>query len=205
MICDFGVGLSLSSPTRVISRFSHVLVASWANDPFDGIVQPYALRAPEIYLRIPWGSAIDIWSMGCLSFELVSNRWLFIPSASERWSRDDDHLAQMIEVVGGAPMPSDVLARGAHTSKYFDQSGMLCQFLLLIVHGHLIYIGNLLRISKLNPSSLQKMVTLKSHMQPEDDPESFVDLISRMLRLRPEDREPAAKLVEHPWLQASVQ
>jgi hypothetical protein len=65
-------------------------------------------------------------------------------------------------------------------------------------------VGNLLRISTLHPTSLQQMLAIKSNMKPGDDPESFVDLLSRMLRFRPEDREPAGKLAEHPWLQGSV-
>jgi len=30
------------------------------------IVQPSALRAPEVILGLEWGSAIDIWSLGCM-------------------------------------------------------------------------------------------------------------------------------------------
>ena len=31
-----------------------------------GVVQPYALRAPEVILGLEWGPTIDIWSLGCL-------------------------------------------------------------------------------------------------------------------------------------------
>ena len=30
------------------------------------IVQPYALRAPEVILGLGWDPAIDIWSLGCM-------------------------------------------------------------------------------------------------------------------------------------------
>ena len=30
------------------------------------VVQPYALRAPEVILGLEWGYAIDIWSLGCM-------------------------------------------------------------------------------------------------------------------------------------------
>jgi len=30
------------------------------------LVQPYALRAPEVILGLEWGTAIDIWSLGCM-------------------------------------------------------------------------------------------------------------------------------------------
>ena len=41
-------------------------LAHIADRPLEGIVQPYALRAPEVLLGLEWGPAIDIWSLGCL-------------------------------------------------------------------------------------------------------------------------------------------
>jgi serine/threonine protein kinase len=32
------------------------------------LVQPYALRAPEVVLGLEWGPAIDMWSLGCLVY-----------------------------------------------------------------------------------------------------------------------------------------
>lgn len=38
---------------------------------------------------------------------------------------------------------------------------------------------------------------------PKDERPGLVDLLSRMIRLRPQDRESAQELLEHPWLQCS--
>ena len=35
-------------------------------DHLSEVVQPYALRAPEVILGLEWGPAIDIWSLGCM-------------------------------------------------------------------------------------------------------------------------------------------
>lgn len=59
------------------------------------IVQPYALRAPEVILGLEWGYAIDIWSLGCMMYEFATGRWLFTPEATGDLSRDIIHLAQM--------------------------------------------------------------------------------------------------------------
>jgi serine/threonine-protein kinase SRPK3 len=33
---------------------------------FEGVIQPVALRAPEVILGIRWDTPVDIWSAGCL-------------------------------------------------------------------------------------------------------------------------------------------
>ncbi|PAV18716.1 kinase [Pyrrhoderma noxium] len=59
------------------------------------VVQPYALRAPEVILGLEWGYAIDIWSLGCMMYEFATGNWLFTPKAKDDISRDVIHLAQM--------------------------------------------------------------------------------------------------------------
>jgi serine/threonine-protein kinase SRPK3 len=61
------------------------------------IVQPSALRAPEVILGLEWGSAIDIWSLGCMMFELATGHQLFNPKVVDDMSRDVVHLAQMTQ------------------------------------------------------------------------------------------------------------
>ncbi|OBZ71556.1 Serine/threonine-protein kinase SRPK [Grifola frondosa] len=136
-------------------------VASWKDDPFDGVVQSYCLRAPEIYLRAPWGPPIDIWGFGCVIFELATCSLLFNPQKTEKWSQDDDHLALMTEAFG--PFPSAFLARGLHTSHFFDKS------------GELLRIPN----NTLRRTSLKDILRIACHLDPEEEPsELFVDFLS---------------------------
>ncbi|KAF8812702.1 kinase-like protein [Phlegmacium glaucopus] len=64
------------------------------------LVQPYALRAPEVVPGLEWGPAIDIWSLGCLMYEWATSNWLFSPEGRDGVSRDLIHLAQMTERTG---------------------------------------------------------------------------------------------------------
>lgn len=41
-------------------------VSSWTDRHLSDRIQPPALRAPEVTIGAPWGTAIDIWSLGCL-------------------------------------------------------------------------------------------------------------------------------------------
>ncbi|KAF8959826.1 kinase-like domain-containing protein [Flammula alnicola] len=54
-----------------------------------------ALRAPEIIIRSDFGPKVDIWSIGCLTFEFLVGRWLFNPEdGGDDWRFEDDHLAR---------------------------------------------------------------------------------------------------------------
>lgn len=55
----------------VISDFGH---AHFDDQYLSKIVQPSALRAPEVALGLTWDKAIDIWSLGCL-VSILPSRW----------------------------------------------------------------------------------------------------------------------------------
>ncbi|KAL4941127.1 hypothetical protein BDV06DRAFT_7650 [Aspergillus oleicola] len=51
--------------------------AQWGQQCDQQPVTPIALRAPELIHRDAWGCSIDIWTLGCLIFELATNEPLF--------------------------------------------------------------------------------------------------------------------------------
>ncbi|KAK0209890.1 kinase-like domain-containing protein [Armillaria fumosa] len=184
LLGDFESPIDLScislGPSAVV--ISDLGVASHIEKPYDGVIQPYALRAPEVYLGIPYSSSADIWNLGCLAFELVTYCWLFNPKATTRWSQEDDILGQMVSLNGLKSFPVDVLTRGKFSAKYFDGCGNLLKY-------------------NVGASSIATMLQTRYPLQPEDEPELLSDMLSRMLRLRPEDRESTSELLRHPWLQ----
>jgi len=52
----------------------------------------YTNRAPEVIMRASYGTAVDVWSIGCILFELATGDQLFTPKAGTTHSKDDDHL-----------------------------------------------------------------------------------------------------------------
>ena len=55
---------------------------------------------------------VDIWSLGCLTFELLTGDLLFDPKEAEKWTRDDDHLALIIELLGAQDKTSSIGSEG---------------------------------------------------------------------------------------------
>ena len=54
-------------------------------------------------------------------FELLTNNYLFKPHKGEYFSKDDDHLALMIETLG--KMPKKFALGGKHSREYFNKNG----------------------------------------------------------------------------------
>lgn len=63
----------------------------------------------------------DIWSMACLTFELLTGDYLFDPRGSDEYSRDEDHLAHITELLG--PIPLHIIFKGKYGPKYFNSYG----------------------------------------------------------------------------------
>lgn len=87
---------------------------------------PVALRAPEIILSGQLGKGIDIWSFGCLIFEMLLGRPLFV-QLQALGGRDydettnDEHLIQLSEVLG--LLSPSLFARWRRGSQYFGPDG----------------------------------------------------------------------------------
>ncbi|KAJ6595963.1 kinase-like domain-containing protein [Mycena sp. CBHHK59/15] len=141
-----------------------------------------ALRAPEVILWSDFGPGVDIWAVGCITFELLVGRWLFEPEEGEDWSIDDDHLAKMMELTGQS-FPQSMLERSKRSKQYFADD------------------GNLLRINELIPSSLETaMANYKIPGLSEDEIKKAAGFIRACLRFDYKERATAKELQDHPFL-----
>ncbi|KIY46308.1 kinase-like protein [Fistulina hepatica ATCC 64428] len=143
-------------------------------------VQPRQVRAPEVFIGCPWGTPIDIWNLGCLTFELASG-YNFVPPM-RNIDLDDSYeyqIAYYEKIIGDK------------FSDYLDfyQNGKEFNKLLKSDGSVLRGFNNLEPL----PQTLE--------MFGIDDP-LFVDFVHCMLRLLPSARHTAKQLLSHPWLVA---
>lgn len=75
-------------------------------------IQSRFYRAPEIVLGVPYDASIDVWSLGCLVFEMITGEVLF-PAENE-----EDLIGLVIELQGMPPQ--DLLEKAQKKLKIFD-------------------------------------------------------------------------------------
>jgi len=110
---------------------------------------------------------------------MVTGDFLFEPRKGSNYDKDDDHLAQMMELLGR--MPINLALSGKHSKKFFDSR------------------GNLRKISGLSYWPVKKVLTEKYSIR-EDEAQAFADFLQPMLEWHHDKRATAQEMLEHPWL-----
>lgn len=162
--------------------------AFWSSSSPSDTITPLALRAPELILHQPFGSSIDIWSLGCLIFEFLTGRVLFGVAVVGRTQEDqdeadDDHLTQLNDIIH--PLPDSMMAAWPRASMWYGPERQP-----LMPYGGEVYI-------------YQRLEDLFADNKPDsiDDEEAAVlcSLIRQILKYDPAERPSAVDLLKHPW------
>ena len=69
----------------------------------DDEIQTRYYRAPEVILNLHYTEKIDVWSIGCILYEIYTGRILFDPDKDKDFSRDFHHLFLIEEICGSIP------------------------------------------------------------------------------------------------------
>lgn len=132
----------------------------WTYHHFTPEIQTRQYRSPEVIIGADYNTSADIWSFACTIFEMVTGDFLFEPRKGDNYDKDDDHLAQMMELLGR--MPKNLALSGKHSKKFVDSR------------------GNLRRINGLSYWPLKKILTDK-YMIKDPEAQAFADFLSPML------------------------
>uniref|UniRef100_A0A3B3C3P0 non-specific serine/threonine protein kinase n=1 Tax=Oryzias melastigma TaxID=30732 RepID=A0A3B3C3P0_ORYME len=128
-----------------------------------------------------------------MAFELATGDYLFEPHSGEDYTRDEDHIAHIIELLGPIPVPFAL--SGRYSREYFDRRGDE------VLKECSAPSGELRHISSLKPWGLFE-VLLEKYEWSLDQAAAFSDFLLTMLELHPGRRATAAQCLQHPWLQA---
>ena len=95
--------------------------ACWTTKRFSVSIGTREYRAPEALLGVEdYGTEVDVWAAACTAFELATGEYLFKPKEREEWSRDEDHLLRITELVGH--LPKAVIKAGFRGPTYYEGS-----------------------------------------------------------------------------------
>ncbi|KAK3311029.1 kinase-like domain-containing protein [Chaetomium strumarium] len=153
--------------------------ACWVNHHFTNDIQTRQYRSPEVILGAKWGASTDVWSMAAMVFELITGDYLFDPQSGTKYGKDDDHIAQIIELLG--PFPKSLCLSGKWSQEIFNRK------------------GELRNIHRLRHWALPDVLREKYHFK-EDEAKRISDFLTPMLELMPEKRANAGGMASHQWL-----
>jgi serine/threonine-protein kinase SRPK3 len=112
-------------------------------------------------------------------FELITGDYLFDPQAGTKYGKDDDHIAQIIELLGA--FPKSLCLSGKWSAEIFNRK------------------GELRNIHRLRHWALQDVLREKYHF-PREDGQRMADFLLPMLELTPLERANAGGMSNHAFL-----
>lgn len=133
-------------------------------------------------LGIQLQSCIRILTIPChlQVFELITGDYLFDPQSGTKYGKDDDHIAQIIELMG--PFPKSLCLSGKWSQEIFNRK------------------GELRNIHRLRHWALPDVLKEKYHFK-EEEARRIADFLCPMLELVPEKRANAGGMAGHIWLE----
>ncbi|EZG70718.1 protein kinase domain protein [Gregarina niphandrodes] len=172
---DASVFVAMSAQYKIVDLGN----GCWVHKHFSPDIQTRQYRAPEVLIGAGYDTSADIWSFACLMFEMITGDYLFEPKGAADYSRDEDHLALVIELLG--PLPRSLLAKAPDSQRIFTPE------------------GTLRRIVDLKFWGLEDVLINRYHLPPSEA-SYLTDFLLPMLELDPNQRASAYEMLDHPWL-----
>mmetsp|Transcript_31019 Transcript_31019/g.54439 ORF Transcript_31019/g.54439 Transcript_31019/m.54439 type:complete len:558 (-) Transcript_31019:93-1766(-) len=164
-----------------ISKIADLGNGCWVHKHFTDDITTRQYRSPEVILGLPYSCPTDVWSIACMTFELITGDYLFDPKEDKygKHSRDEDHLALMTELLGR--MPKKMCQQGKYSRQYFNRK------------------GELRNIKKLDFWGLEDILMEKYKIAPSEAKE-ISEFLTPMLALSSKNRVTAEDALKSRWL-----
>ena len=184
----------LRHPKRSGIKIIDFGTACYADGKMFTYLQSRFYRSPEIVLQAPFDYAIDMWSAGCILFEMHVGKPLF-PAA------DQSQLLDMMTHSLG-PIPRTMLERGEKTSTFYaknEEDGSFCRKRTGAEDDSEPAINDAIKktLEERIQGTARRREGEKGHTK--QDYNEFCDFIRRMLKY--EDRLTAEQALAHPFVQ----
>ena len=142
-------------------------------------VQSRFYRSPEVALGMPYSHPIDMWSFGCIMFELLTGKPIFN-------ARDENELIEMFRFKIGMP-PEHMLRTATKRYQFFDSED-----------GHIIRSKK----SRIPADAAERARTIRMELVEDGkvNDEQLIDFVEQCLEIDPAVRLTPEQALQHPWL-----
>lgn len=146
-------------------------------------IQSRYYRSPEVIINNDYDISSDIWSLGCILYELITGDYLFdVAAGKNELDRNRKHIALMFEVLG--KMPKNISMSCKYSEQLFDSKGRVLKYK-----------------KDINYTSIEELILEERNDINDEELKTICDLLSKMLNYDPNKRFTASKCLEHEWLQ----
>lgn len=159
-------------------------VSSWVDKHLTELIQPVALRAPEVLIKAPWGPAADIWNLGAAVLEMFRAVRMFSGVPEPNGSYDiKEHLAEIVHLLG--PFPKTFLEKGNPeiVGRVFDDEGKVKDITPFVDRPDL------------NGEEFTPGLT-------QEERDGFLAFLRYAMKIDPAERPSPEDLLRGPWLRA---
>nr|ADI46819.1 PRP4f [Volvox carteri f. nagariensis] len=167
----------------------------------DNEVTPYLVsrfyRAPEVILGMKYDFAMDMWSVGCVVYELFTGNILF-PGRT-----NNEMIKLMMDIKG--PFTKKMLRRCAFADKHFDLDEPSAPFILMeedtLTKKPVRRMINV-QSAKNNFSQLLAPALRSAKQEDKAQIQLLADLLEKMMMLEPEKRIDTDAAMRHPFVRS---
>lgn len=150
---------------------------TYEEEQFYTYIQSRFYRAPEIMMGIRYTPAIDMWSLGCILYELYVGYPLFA-------GEDEKEQMQAIMEVKGVP-PRSMIVVATRRRVFFDDDYRPIQ-------------------AANSKGKLRHISSKKLNQMMQCEQNDFVDFIDQCLEWKPEKRMTPEEAFKHPWIKEGI-
>ena len=160
----------------------------------DNEITPYLVsrfyRSPEVILGLPYDHPMDMWSIGCVIYELFTGQILF------KGRTNNEMLKCMMDVKG--PFPKKMIKKAEFAFKHFDLHDANLAFSL---EEEDLVTKQPVKRNINNPVTRESFSKLLSnHSDKKKKVAQLVDLLERIFVFEPEKRITPIQALNHPFI-----
>ncbi|KPI87225.1 putative protein kinase [Leptomonas seymouri] len=173
------------------------------------LIQTREYRAPEVLLGLDFTCTTDVWSVGCMAFELITGNFLMDPKKKTRnaGEMDVEHLAMMMQLIG--PLPPEITDVRVHNNDYYEaeiRGASLPRRTTRppppFLHRFVDKDGNFIYASRYRAYPRRNLeMELEPYLNFREARLAANFILSCLCCYDPKNRLSAKKLLGHPWFQ----